>query len=159
MTQTEMPVDQILTKDLARNRREDRRTEVFDISDTVAGAEWATYLQSVIRVSRSTFIKNAKTGLWRHRADTALYVSSTKLSAKQAAAAIRGHWGIENKNHYLRDTALVEDESRIRSNPGIFARLRSYALNILPANGTHNVKDALWKNAISLDRTLELKGL
>ena len=32
----------------------------------------------------------------------ALYVSSTKISAKQAADAIRGHWGIENRNHYVR---------------------------------------------------------
>jgi predicted transposase YbfD/YdcC len=159
MTETEMPIDQILTQDLARNRREDRRTEVFDISATVAGAEWTTYLQCVIRVSRNTFIKNANTGLWQHRSETALHVSSFKLSAKQAAATIRGHWGIENRNHYVRDTAFVEDQSRIRSNPGIFARLRSYALNILRVNGVHNVKDALWKNAINLDRTLGLNGL
>jgi predicted transposase YbfD/YdcC len=159
MAETEIPIDQILTKDLARNRREDRRTEVFDINDTVAGAEWAPYLQCVIRVSRNTFIKNAKTGLWQHRAKTALHVSSVKLSAQQAADAIRGHWGIENRNHYVRDTAFIEDQSRIRSNPGIFARIRSYALNILRANGVQNVKDALWKNAISLDRTLKLKGL
>ena len=159
MTETERPIDQILTKDLARNRREDRKIEIFDISDTVAGAEWAAYLQCVIRVSRNTLIKNAKTGLWQRRAETALHVSSTKLSPQQAAAAIRGHWGIENRNHYVRDTAFVEDQSRIRSNPGVFARLRSYALNILRANGVQNVKDALWKNAINLDQTLGLKGL
>lgn len=159
MTETDRPIDRILTKDFARNRHEDRKTEIFDISDTVAGAEWAAYLQCVIRVSRNTFIKNAKTGLWQRRAEIALYVSSTKLSAKQAADAIRGHWGIENKNHYVRDTAFTEDQSRIRSNPGVFARLRSYALNILRANGVLNIKDALWKNAISLERTLRLKGL
>ena len=159
MTQATTPIDEVQTRDRARNRREDRKAEVFDISNTVAGAEWATYLQCVIRVSRSTFIKNAKTGLWQYRTETALYVSSTKLSAKQAAAAIRGHWGIENRNHYVRDTAFVEDQSRIRANPGIFARLRSYALNILRSNGVKNVKDALWKNAISIDRTLRLKGL
>ena len=60
MTETENPIDQILTQGLARNRREDRKTEVFDISDTVAGAEWATHLQCVVRVSRNTFIKNAR---------------------------------------------------------------------------------------------------
>ena len=59
----------------------------------------------------------------------------------------------------IRDTAFIEDQSRIRSNPGVFARLRSYALNILRANGVQNIKDALWKNAINLDRTLDLKGL
>jgi hypothetical protein len=159
MTETEMPIDQILTRDLARNRREDRKTEIFGINDALAGTAWATYLQCVIRVSRNTFIKNAKTGLWQRRAETVLHVSSTKLSTKQAAAAIRGHWGIDNKNHYVRDTAFVEDHSRIRSNPGVFPRHRSYALDSLRANGAKTVKDALWKNAISLDRTLCLKGL
>ncbi|MGI9488927.1 MAG: hypothetical protein ACR2RF_24210 [Geminicoccaceae bacterium] len=89
MTETEDPIDQILSKDLVRNRQEDRKAEVFDISDTVAGAEWATCLQGVIRVSRNTFIKNAKTALWQRWVETALHASSTKLSAKQAAAAIQ----------------------------------------------------------------------
>ncbi|NJO35797.1 MAG: hypothetical protein HC869_24665 [Rhodospirillales bacterium] len=62
MTEATTPIDEVLTRDLARNRREDRKTEVFDISDTVAGAEGATCLQCVIRVGRNTFIKNAKTG-------------------------------------------------------------------------------------------------
>ena len=159
MTETAKPIDQVLTQDLARNRSENRHIEVFDINVVVAGAEWAAYLQCVIRVSRNTLIKNAKTGLWQRRTETAFHVSSTKLSAQQAAAAIRGHWGIENRNHYARDTTFVENQSRIRSNPGVFARLRSYALNILRANGVQNVKDALWKNAIDLDRTLGLKGL
>lgn len=159
MTATTTPVDQAMTRDLARSRSEERRTEVFDIDPTVAGTEWAPYLKSAIRVTRSTFIRNARTGLWHHRADIALHVSSVKLSAQQAAAAIRGHWGIENRNHYVRDTAFDEDQSRIRSNPGVFARLRSTALNILRANAVQNIKDALWKNALCLDQTLQLKGL
>ena len=69
-------------------------------------------------------------------------------------AAVRGHWGIENRNHYVRDCSLGEDASRIRHKPGIFARLRSFALNILRANGVSNVSEALYTNALSLDRLL-----
>jgi hypothetical protein len=37
-------------------------------------------------------------------------------------------------SHYSRDVTLGEDRSRIRTNPGVFARLRSFAFNILKAN-------------------------
>jgi predicted transposase YbfD/YdcC len=56
--------------------------------------------------------------------------------ARQSAIAIRGHWHIENKLHYTRDVTFQQDQSRIRHNPGIFARLRSFAYNILRRNQT-----------------------
>src|SRR5690349_3841795 len=59
----------------------------------------------------------------------------------QCAKAIRDHWHIENRSHYVRDGSFAEDASRIRRNPGIFARLRSFAANILRFNGIHNVSD------------------
>jgi len=40
----------------------------------------------------------------------------------------------ENGSHYVRDVTLREDASRIRKNPGIFARMRSFAYNILRFN-------------------------
>ena len=54
--------------------------------------------------------------------------------------AIRHHWHVENKLHYTRDVTFLEDLSRIRHNPGVFARLRSFAYNILRCNkaGTFN---------------------
>ena len=59
----------------------------------------------------------------------AMFASETN----EAADATRGHWGIEN-THYTRDVTMGEDASRIRSNSGVFARLRSFAYNILKAN-------------------------
>jgi hypothetical protein len=52
--------------------------------------------------------------------------------------------------------AAREDDSRIRTKPGLFARLRSFALNLLRANGVGNVSEALYANALSLDRLLAL---
>src|SRR3954471_2964151 len=80
--------------------------------------------------------------------------AATSLDAKTCAAAIRGHWGIENRNHHVRDRTLGEDASRIRRQPGVFARLRSFALNILRGHGVGNVSEALYANALSLDRLL-----
>ena len=54
----------------------------------------------------------------------------------------------------MRDRVLREDDSRIRHKPGIFARLRSFALNLLRANGATNVSEAIYVNALSLDQLL-----
>ena len=54
----------------------------------------------------------------------------------------------------MRDRILGEDVSRIRCHPGIFARIRSFALNILRAHGVANVSEAIYTNALSLDRLL-----
>jgi hypothetical protein len=44
-----------------------------------------------------------------------------------------------HKQHYTRDVTLHEDASRIRRNPGVFARLRSFAYNILRFNQSDTI--------------------
>jgi predicted transposase YbfD/YdcC len=121
----------------------------------LAATQWQPLIKTIIRVTRHTLLRSAATGMWVERGEVAYYVSSAAdLSATAWAAAIRGHWGIENRNHYVRDVSCDEDRSRIRDNPGIIARARSFALNILRANGVTNVAQALWKGALSLDHIL-----
>jgi hypothetical protein len=79
---------------------------------------------------------------------------STPELGPRPCAAVRGHGGIENRNHHVRGRTLGEDGSRIRRKPGVFARLRSFALNILRAGGVSNVGEAVYTNALSLDRLL-----
>ena len=69
---------------------------------------------------------------------------------------MRGHWGVENRAHHVRDRVLREDDSRIRTRPGVFARLRSFAPNLLRANGVTNVGEAIYANALCLDHLLAL---
>jgi hypothetical protein len=59
----------------------------------------------------------------------------------------------------VRDTRLNEDASRIRRNPGIFALLRSFALDPLRFNQVDNISLDLYDNALSLDRVLAYDGL
>ena len=54
---------------------------------------------------------------------------------------------------------MAEDASRIRRNPGVFACLRHLALNLLRGNGERNMSQALWRNALSLDRVLNYVGV
>lgn len=61
------------------------------------------------------------------------YVSSLETGVKKFAAAIRGHWSIENSLHWVLDVTFNEDQSRIRKRhgPDNFALLRRFAISIL----------------------------
>jgi hypothetical protein len=60
----------------------------------------------------------------------------------------------ENRSHYVRDVSFFEDHSRIRTKPTVFARCRSFALNILRANGPQNISRELYRNALNLDHAM-----
>ena len=52
---------------------------------------------------------------------------------------------------------MGEDRSRIRINPGVFARLRSFAFNILKSNRRSSLAQDRFRAAIGgLDRLLNL---
>lgn len=144
----------------ARNRIEHREAAVFDVTKyLVESSDWKQYIACVIQVKRHTEILDTKTKTWKIRAETAYYAASHLHDAQTFALDIRLHWGVENKNHYVRDVSLKEDASRIRIRPGIFARLRSFALNIFRFNGVENIAEALFDNAINLDGALNYQGV
>jgi predicted transposase YbfD/YdcC len=148
------PTDHCETIDRhAHGREEHRRVEVFSV-DGRLDPDWQPLIACVARVTRRSLCRDTRTGLWRPRREVAYYACQIPLDARACAAAIRGHWGIENRNHHVRDRTLGEDASRIRRRPGVFVRLRSFALNILRGHGVGNVSEALYTNALSLDRLL-----
>lgn len=154
------PIDTATTVDKGRARQEKRTIEVFAVGEALAGTGWDHLLKTMIRVTRHTWMRNAATGLWDNRGEVAWYVTSASgPSAVAFGHIIRNHWGIENRNHHVRDVTYGEDKSRIRNNPGVFARARSFALNILRHNGVENVAHAIWQSALSLDVILAYKGL
>ena len=142
------PDGALCTRDEGRARHETRTYEVFALNEALDGSDWNDHLAAVIRVTRQTNTRSAKTGLWKLTCETCHYVCDIVPSVERAADAIRQHWGIENRVHYVRDVTFGEDASRIRKNPGIFARLRSFALNILRFNHLENIADARYRTAI-----------
>ncbi len=122
-----------------RNRHETRAVTVFEAKGAVAETEWAPHVAAIIRVERAVQHFLPATGRWTRSFETSFYLSSHPLTAKTAAAAVRKHWAIENTSHHSRDVTFREDASRIRKNPGIFARLRSFAYNILKSNQTDTI--------------------
>jgi predicted transposase YbfD/YdcC len=132
----------------AANRQENRNVAVFDPLDTFASSDWQPHVAAIVWVERNVFTRAAKTGLWQHSAHSAYYISNTKITAERAAQAIRAHWTIENTSHYTRDVTMGEDQSRIRSRPGVFARLRSFAYNILKANKISTLSQDRYRAAL-----------
>jgi predicted transposase YbfD/YdcC len=61
------------------------------------------------------------------------YLSSLKLNVESFARAVRGHWGVENKLHWVMDVCFGEDRSRVRDGYAAenLATLRRLALNLL----------------------------
>lgn len=90
----------------------------------------------------------------------------TSLAAGRADASRlinlwRGHWGIENRLHWLRDTAWQEDRCRIRvgAAPQNLAAFRNAAINLLRLAKVTNITAALRENAYRKDRLLARLGI
>lgn len=66
------------------------------------------------------------------------YLSSLGLEVATFARAVRGHWGVENKLHWVLDVQMREDQSRARAGYAAenLATLRRLALNLLKREKT-----------------------
>jgi len=78
----------------------------------------------------------------------------TSVPRERAGAAtlldwVRGHWGIENRLHYVRDVTLGEDGNRTRSGSGpqALAAIRNLAVSKLRLEGVANIAAGLRRNA------------
>jgi len=65
--------------------------------------------------------------------ETSYYLSSLTGEIEGFARAVREHWGIENRQHWVLDVAFREDESRVRAGHGAenLAVIRRIALNLI----------------------------
>ena len=74
------------------------------------------------------------------------------------AAWLRGHWGIENTVHWVRDITFDEDRSTVHTGtaPQVMATLRNTALNLHRLAGADNIAEACRVTAFSADRGLDL---
>jgi predicted transposase YbfD/YdcC len=66
------------------------------------------------------------------------YLSSLPLDITTFARAVRSHWGVENKVHWIMDVCFREDQSRARAGHAAenLATLRRLALNLLKREKT-----------------------
>jgi predicted transposase YbfD/YdcC len=83
------------------------------------------------------------------------YLSSLPPQAAVLGQAIRGHWGVENRLHWVLDVLFREDASSVRLGDGAqnFAVLRHLALNLLRQDRTVRGSLATKRFRAALDDT------
>lgn len=88
----------------------------------------------------------------RERSDTRTFtrffltdLAPDEASPKQLLRMVRGHWGIENRLHYVRDFTFDEDRCPIRigNAPRVVATLRSLVIALIRACKCSNIAAAL----------------
>jgi predicted transposase YbfD/YdcC len=85
--------------------------------------------------------------------------SMTVIQARSADLArfIRGHWGIEDRLHWVRDVTYDEDRSQVRTGngPRVMASLRNLAIAVLRLTGHTSIAAGLRYHARQPGRPLQ----
>lgn len=137
-----LPVLETVEKD--HGRIEIRRYAISSQIDWLdAKADWAG-LQAVGRVESTRIIGDAVSPEWR-------YFLCSSTDPHRFAATVRGHWGIENQEHWVLDVQFGEDACRTRRDRSAenLALIRRVALKVLRHNGPpHGIAFASVKSAL-----------
>ena len=151
-------LDVAQASDKGHGRCEHRRLRSSDrLSGQLDWPDAAQVCRLVRRVRR-----DGKTTLEVQYAVTS--VPRSQAGARQLLAWWRGHWGIENRLHYVRDTAFAEDACRIRKGhaPQNLADLRNGLISWLRLTGHANIAAGLractWQTQLLLTNLGILKG-
>lgn len=139
------------------NRWERRELTAFPAKAWFRHTAWKALIRTVLRLERTVHKRDPKTGLLIKTSEVVFWVSSAEgFAPERWSEWIRGHWRIENASHYVRDVAFAEDASRIRKNPHIVARLRSFAYNLIRASGADNIQNTRYRAALDVEAAIKL---
>ena len=135
-------------------RVEQRRLWASDL--LVDYSDWP-HLAQICRLERIVRSKNATR---RELAYAVTSLSPQEADPERLLALWRGHWGIENRLHWVRDVTFDEDRSQIRtgSAPQIMAALRNLTISMIRLAGETNSAAALRRCAAHPSRPLALIG-
>jgi len=143
------------TRDKGHGRAERRTLKVTAVAAGLAFPHAAQAIQ-IVRRRRQLTGKNTKK--W----STETVYAITSLSVIQARPAelariARGHWGIEDRLHWVRDVTYDEDRSQVRTGngPRVMASLRNLAIAILRLSGHTSIAAALRYHARQPSRPLQ----
>lgn len=125
------------TWDRRRGRVEHRVIRVSTEMNVYLAAAWPLIAQ--VAEVRRTVTQHGETS-------TEVIYLITDLSPQQASpvrllALVRGHWGIENRSHYVRDVSFQEDRSHLRTDnaPQVLAAFRNLAVSLVHRFGSSQI--------------------
>jgi predicted transposase YbfD/YdcC len=130
-----VPVSRFETHEEGHGREETRTYFICPVPDDLPDRErWPDLAAIGTAISETT--RDGKTSI-----EQRYYILSRKLSGRRFAAAVRGHWSIENRLHWQLDVTFQEDQCRLRRGhaDANFSILRRMALSLLKNNHTLKV--------------------
>jgi hypothetical protein len=115
-------------------------------SSGVHGTPWPHLRQICCLERHRLFVRRGQ--VLATEVEVRYYVTSLPpdyADAKRLLALIRGHWGIENRLHYVRDVTFDEDRCQMRGGaiPETFAACRNLVIALLRRSGAPNIAAAL----------------
>ena len=154
---TDIPVGHTQTS-RGHGRIEKRTLKVVTV-EAGLGFPHATQAIQIVRRSRPITPGTGKRAKWR----TETVYAITTLTAEQGhpdelARWLRGHWGIENRLHWVRDVTLGEDlhQARTGSGPHTLAICRNLIISLLRLTGHTSIAHALRHHARHTDQAIAL---
>jgi len=133
--------------------RAERRT--LKVTAVAAGLTFPHAAQAIQIIRRRRPLTSTK---WTTETVYAI-TSLTVIQARPAdlARIARGHWGIEDRLHWVRDVTYDEDRSQVRTGngPRVMASLRNLAIAILRLTGHTSIAAALRYHARQPSRPLQ----
>ena len=150
------PVGSVATTiDKAHGRIEKRTLRTTTI--LTKGQDWAGLKQG-FEITRERTIKGVTTVEVVHGISS---LSPERADAKRLLELNRGHWGIENRLHYVRDVTMGEDASRIRKGaaPQVMAALRNSVIHVLGDVVAPSIAAAMRTMGNCLSKALKVLGL
>ena len=127
------------------------------VSDLLVGYSDWPHLAQVCRLER---IVRTQGKTRRELAYAVTSLPPAEANPQRLLALWRGHWGIENRVHWVRDVTFDEDRSQVRtgSAPQIMAALRNLTISVIRLAGETNIAAALRRHAVHPSRPLALIG-
>jgi predicted transposase YbfD/YdcC len=134
-------------------------TRTLEASTALNGyLDWPGVAQVIRRTYRCVVVKTGEVKTEVTYGITSL--SRLEAGAPQLAALWRGHWTIENRDHYVRDETMGEDQGQVHTGnaPQALAALRNGILATLRHWGWSNIAAALDYYRDHLHAALQLIG-
>ena len=123
----------------------------------VQAPDWIKFpgAAQIVQLRRTRTIKGRK------RVEVVYAICSLDMIAAPkatVAAWIQGHWGIENRVHWVRDVTFDEDRHQLRTGngPQVMATLRNTAISLLRLAGHTKIASALRHHGRLTSRPIDL---
>jgi Transposase DDE domain len=147
------------TCNMGHGRIEWRQLQALSVPTHLAWLEWPGRAQVFALERRTTCKKSGRRRQEKVYGITSL--SAAQASPQRLMELCRGHWGIENRSHWVRDVTFDEDRSTVRSGslPQIMAALRNTVIGLMRLAGKTNIAAACRRHAAQPQETLDLLGI